>query len=116
MAEVVGSGTVGFDKYWHHVWSGLANGDTGRPVQKSGLERKTVQVTGTFGASGSVTIQGSMDGSTWFTMTDVSGTAATFSAAGGVALAENPRYIRPEVTAGDGTTSLTVAIGASANE
>lgn len=119
MAEEVGYGHVGNDKYWLHTWPNLDNTDTGRPVRKSDLAVKTVQVTGTFGAGGEVTIQGSNDGTTWFTMTTTDATgaaAATFSAAGGAKLVENPRYIRPNITGGDGTTDLTVTIGASAAE
>jgi len=46
-------------------------------------------------------------------LTDPQGTALSFTAGGLSTILQNPKYVRPNVTAGDGTTSLTVAIGAS---
>lgn len=91
-------------------WLALANGDTGFPDSSGRLSDKSVQVTGTFGAGGSVTIQGSNDGgTTWFTLNDPSaGTDLTFTTAGGFEILENVELIRPNVTAGDGTTALNV--------
>lgn len=72
---------------------------------------RCVQVTGTFGAGGSVTIQGSNDdGTTWSTLKDAFGTALTFTSAGIAQITELPQYIRPSVTAGDGTTAINVRI------
>ena len=93
------------------LWSGLLNGDDGSAESTSRLSDKTVQVNGTFGAGGSVTIQGSNDGINWFTLTEADGTTpATYTAAALAQLLENPLYVRPLVTAGDGTTSLTVTL------
>lgn len=67
-----------------------------------------VQVTGTLGVGGSITFEGSLDGTTFFALTQADGaTAATFTALGGAAINGTPRFIRARVTAGDGTTSLT---------
>lgn len=66
--------------------------------------------TGTFGSGGSVQLEGSNDGVNWFKLSPAALTAAGSFAALGVT--EVPKYIRPNVTAGDGTTSITV-IGAA---
>lgn len=93
------------------VWSGLLNGDTGTPVYFADYSDKTFQVKGTFGAAGSVAIEGSSDGgTTWASLHDPQGNAIAQTAASIEMIAENPLLVRPNVTAGDGTTSLTVII------
>lgn len=94
------------------VWTGLLNGDDGSPLEwVDGAADSYVTVSGTFGVGGSVSMQGSADGVTFDTMTEGGGTtAATFTAAGGGPLNGTPRYFRPIVTAGDGTTALTVTL------
>lgn len=93
------------------VWSGLLNGDTGAPFEHADYGDKTVQIQGTAGAGLSVTLQGSNDGTNWVALTDPQGNAVTKTAVGALeVVAENPRYIRPNVTAGDGTTDLTVTV------
>lgn len=92
------------------IWDNLLNGDTGSPQSGASLPDKNVQVSGTFGAGGSVNIRGSNDDVSYFTLTDPQGNALVFTAAGMEQIAENPRYISPEVTAGDGSTDLTVTI------
>lgn len=104
------------------TWYPLANGDTGEPLQKAAhLSDKTMQVFGTFGSGGSVTMQGSNDprvmtdpsNAVWFTLVDPQANAITKTSAAGEAILENPRYIRPTVTGGDGTTALAVIIAAT---
>jgi len=94
------------------TWTGLLNGDTGGPVQLPEFPDRTVQVYGTFGAGGSITLEGSCDKTTetptYFALTDPQGNAVTKTAAAAEAFEEAPLLIRPNVTAGDGTTSLTV--------
>lgn len=92
------------------IWTGLLNGDTGLPQTGALLPDKSVQVSGTFGVGGSVSIKGSNDNATWFTLTDPQGNALVFTAAGMEQISENPQHMMPEVTAGDGSTSLTVTI------
>ncbi len=96
----------------------LANGDTGAPIAFASYGDKTMQIFGTFGSGGSVTLQGSNDprvvsdagNAVWFSLVDPQGNAITKTSAAGEALLENPLYIRPSCTAGDGTTSLTVIL------
>jgi hypothetical protein len=91
-------------------WTPLLNGDTGQAAAIGTYADRTVQVSGTFGAGGSVQIEGSNDGVTYATLSDGSGVAIVKTSAGVSLISENPRYIRPRVTAGDGTTSITVTI------
>jgi hypothetical protein len=90
-------------------WAGLLNTDSGAPIEYGFYSDRSVQVVGTFGAGGSVTLQGSNDGgTTWATLLDPAGAALTFTATGLRQVVTLPALTRPLVTAGDGTTSLNV--------
>lgn len=91
-------------------WTGLtkATDDVGEAVKFGSWKDRTVQVTGTFGSGGSVSLKGSNDGVNYVTLTDPNNNSCTFTSSGLKAVTELPLWIRPEVTAGDGTTSLTV--------
>jgi hypothetical protein len=89
-------------------WGPLANGENGNPAQLRKWPTKTVQVFGTFGVGGSVSFQGSNDGVSWATLKDSLGAALTFTSAGLRDILENCAQYRAIVTAGDGTTSLSV--------
>ena len=93
-------------------WTGLtkATDDAGSPVELPNYSDRSVQVTGTFGTGGSVRIEGSLDGTNYATLTDPQGNALDVTAAKIEAISEAVRYIRPRVTAGDGTTTLVVTI------
>lgn len=113
MATVQGAtGYIG-DRYQVYTWAGLANGDVGTWVRAEALIDAVVQVKGTFGSGGTVVLQGSLDGSTPVALTDPLGNALSFTAAGLKAVLENVAWVRPSVTAGDGSTDLTVTFGAS---
>lgn len=91
-------------------WAGLANGVDGSALDQSQYTDKSVQVSGTFGAGGNLRLQGSNDNINWNTLTDPQGAALDITAASIKFVAEATRYIRPLITAGDGTTLLTVTI------
>lgn len=88
------------------LWGGIVNGAVGMPSPRLRYRSVSLQAYGTFGTGGSIKLQGSNDGTNWW---DLSATALT-SAGGFAALGatERPKYIRPSVTAGDGTTALSV--------
>jgi hypothetical protein len=92
------------------TWAGLLNTDDGAPAQWCDYADRCIQVTGTFGTGGSLTIQGSNDGVTWGALSDPQGNALTFTSSKLEQALELPRYVRPIVTAGDGTTSLVCTI------
>lgn len=91
-------------------WSGLLNTDTGAMVELVDYADRTVTITGTFGVNGSITLQGSNNGTVWFPLTDPQANAITKNAAAMELIVETPRYIQPIVTNGDGTTNLAVQI------
>ena len=92
-----------------YKWLAVPNGNQGNAVKLNVYQDRTIQILGTFGAGGSVTIQGSNDGgTTWATLTDPLGNALTFTSAGMKQVTELPYEIRPSVTAGDGTTAIDV--------
>jgi hypothetical protein len=92
------------------TWAALANGDTGEPLAMSQLPDKTVQLTGTLSTGGEMTLQGSNDNTNWFTLSDAGGTDIVLTALDGVTVMENPLYVRPNITNGDGSTDLTVIL------
>lgn len=87
------------------TWPAIINGNQGDAAGGPYITAFFV-VTGTFGAGGSVRLEGSNDGTNWFALSSTALTAAGSFAPLGAA--EHPKFIRPSVTAGDGTTSLTV--------
>jgi hypothetical protein len=94
----------------------MANGDVGDPIVLTKMNDRTVQVTGTFGAGGTVVFTGSNDGVTYLPMRDVFNAVVSATSAKLITLTEVPLYVRPEVTAGDGTTSLTLILTAVGRE
>lgn len=113
MATKAGTGVWVAKRVHKQTWSALANGDDGTWLTGAMLADKTVQVLGTFGAGGSISIEGSNDGGTTAAILNDSrgeGNPVTFTAADIRTILENPERIRPRVTAGDGTTSLSVII------
>jgi hypothetical protein len=99
-------------------WTPLTttNADGGA-IEMPGSADRTIQFLGTFGAGGTIILQGSNvlapvagTDDDWFTLTDPQGNAISKTAAGGEAVLELTRWIRPKVSAGDGTTSLTALL------
>lgn len=115
MATIPVSAVAIAKRTWKFVWAGLANGDVGAGISSSILADKTVQVNGTFGAGGTVSIQGSNNGgTTWGTVHDPGGTALTLTDGTLKTCLENPDMIRPSAV-GDGSTSLTVTVIATSS-
>lgn len=90
------------------TWGSLANGEAGVALEENLWADRSVQVDGTFGVSGSVQLEGSNDGASWYVLTDGQGNPLVFAGAKIEAIAEITRYVRPRITAGDGTTSLAI--------
>jgi hypothetical protein len=99
-----------------YTWTPLTttNAD-GAPIAYAGAGGRTVQVNGTLGAGGTLIVEGSNDGTNWYQLSDLGGTAISFTAAGLKGIREEPLYVRPRVTAGDGTTSLTAVLAVRRN-
>lgn len=91
-----------------YTWAPLTttNAD-GEGAGYPGSGDRAVQVSGTFGAGGTVIVEGTTDGTNWSQLRDPGGTVLSFTAAGLKAILEHVVAVRPRVTAGDGTTSIT---------
>ena len=87
-------------------WTGLLNGDDGAPIQFGAFTDRSIQFVGTFGAGGTIVLEGSNDGVNYVVLTDPQGNNISKTSASIEAISEATRYVRPRVTAGDGTTSL----------
>lgn len=94
-----------------YSWTPLTTTNSdGAPCYYTGAGDRTIQVVGTFGAGGTIVIEGTLDGTNFATLKDAGGTALSLTAAGIRTVLENVLAIRPRVTAGDGTTSLTALL------
>lgn len=91
-----------------YSWLNMANGDDGEPIDGAEWGDRAVQVVGTFGAGGTIVWEGSNDGTNYVTLKDSFNAATSFTGAAIATVIDVPRYCRPRVTAGDGTTSLSV--------
>lgn len=94
------------------TWAGLtfASTDSGDPISLSEFSDKTFQVFGTLGAGGALLIEGSNDGTNWVPLSNRQGTSMSFTTLAMNTSQDRPVWVRPRVTAGDGTTSLTVIV------
>lgn len=92
-------------------WALLTNTNTtGEPFPFASWVDRSVQVTGTFGAGGTLRWEGSNDGTNYYALTDPQGNALDFTTAKIESVIEICALARPRVTAGDGTTSLTCTL------
>lgn len=101
-------GMVNDDSVVMVSWTPLTEADTATPVEMTEYADRCVQVGGTFNG-GTVVIEGSNDGVTYFTLNDVQASAISKTAAALEQIAEVPRYTRPRVSAGTGV-SLTIML------
>ena len=92
------------------VWASMANGDVGGPVVLPAAADKCVQFYGTFGTGGNAVLKGQNGGSNYIALKDPDGNQIAMTAEALVQVRENPLRVRPEITGGDGTTSLTCSI------
>ena len=106
------------DKPAHHAvrfasWSGLLNGDSGAAFGEPSRSDRSVQVGGDFGTGGTVAIEGRNDPAMdWEILHDLQGNLLEIAEAAVFQVAEITAEIRPNVTAGDGDTDLTVIVTA----
>lgn len=101
------------DQTWYAKWPAMGNADTGLAMDMGQYPDRTVGVTGTFGGA-TVTIQGSMDGTTWVTLNDFKGNALTITSANVSLIAESPIHLRAITSGGSGTTVDVWVLGSRA--
>lgn len=92
------------------TWPALATSDEGDAQETLDLADRSAAFTGTFGGA-TATLQGSNDGTNWFTLTDPFGNAVSRTTAGLVQVLEFTRFVRPVVTGGSGA-DITVTLAA----
>lgn len=92
------------------TWAGMANGDYGAVVELANFADRSVQVTGVMGVGGNVRIEGSLNGVDYAPLTDPQGSNLDMNTQKIEAITEVVRYVRPRVTAGDGSTLITVTM------
>lgn len=84
------------------TWETLSETDAdGAGALLLGNGDRTVQVLGTFGG-GTITIEGSLDGTNWQPLQDLEGAALTFTAVGLKGILESPPWIRPVIAGATG--------------
>lgn len=87
----------------------LMQDEIGAPLAFAEYADRSVQVAGVFGAGGTVTLEGSNDGTHWATLADPQGYPLVMTTNKIEAILECVRFVRP-VAVGDGTTNLTVLV------
>lgn len=92
------------------TWTEIGQSDTTIAVQLGAFPDRSVQVVGDFSGAASLTIEGSNDGTNYEVLTDPQGDSLTFTAAGLKAIVEIPRYIKPVLASGDGSTDIDVIL------
>lgn len=96
------------DRLVRHSWT-LAQDETGNAVSWAVHADRSVQVSGTFGGA-SVSIDGSNDGANYVPLNDAQGNVLTISSAKIEQVLELALLVRPKITGGDGTTSITITL------
>lgn len=92
------------------TWTAVTNADSCQAISLPEYSDRSVQVLGTFNAA-SVAVQGSNDGGTTFApLNDPTSTVIAITAAGIKAVLENTDQIKPVITGGGASQSLTVAM------
>lgn len=89
------------------TWEGLLLGDVGDALPFSQFTDKSVQVVGTFGGA-TLRLEGSNNGNDWAVLTDPQGNDLLITTAKIEMVTEATAYVRPNISGGDGTTSLSV--------
>jgi hypothetical protein len=93
-----------------YIWKDILNGGTADAITPLEYTNAAVQVTGVPNG-GTITIQGSIDGTNFTTLHDVSNSALSFAAAGGPTnILEHVPYIQPVLASGWASTDLNVYV------
>lgn len=94
------------------VWTDLTDADTALAERLPHMAEKSVQVDVTAGTP-TCLIEGSNDNTTFTTLHDPSNAVLSFSADGLEEILENPEDIRPRISAGTGTVTVTIVAHAN---
>lgn len=86
------------------TWATIGDSDTCTHIPMSGAADRSVQISGTFN-SATVVMQGSNDGTNWFSLTDPQGNAISKTSASIEQIEELTRYIRPSSSGGSSSST-----------
>lgn len=91
-------------------WTPVTNADTFLPCGPGASARDmVVEVTGTFGGA-TIVLQGSMDGTNWYGVNNLDGSAISLTGAGSSEVRTSWPRMRFNASGGDGTQSLTARL------
>ena len=91
------------------TWQNMLNGDVGAEVSYTLHQDRSVQVVGTLGVGGSVTMNGSNDGINFVPLTDLRGNNLVLTAPRIEQIEDCSFALKPSVV-GDGSTNVTVIL------
>lgn len=87
------------------TWTGITESDTCAAIGLLGWKPMAAQITGTFGSSTTV-MQGSIDGTNYYTLVDGGGSNWSKTSAGAQSLRDNTYLIRPSASGGTGQSTI----------
>lgn len=90
-------------------WDALDGVNTGAMADMGGSRDRTVSFVGTWDSATAI-LQGSNDGSVWFTLNDYLGVDISATGNAMFLVAETPRYIRPVTSGGGASTNVDVIV------
>ncbi|KKK95752.1 hypothetical protein LCGC14_2669650 [marine sediment metagenome] len=93
-----------------HTWQLSTSDATGDSINHPGASDRTIQFVANTAGGAIVIMEGSHDGSTWFTLTDGQGNAISFTDSGGEMIAENMLFYRPRLSVGGSGADWTVLL------
>lgn len=100
----------GFEDFVNKItWSDAAAADTFQAVNVAAHTLKSVQIGGTFD-SATVVIQGSLDGTTYFTLSDLAGSAISKTSAALEGIQEHVVWIKPATSGGGVNSAVDVVL------
>lgn len=98
-----------------YVWTGLLNGDYGEAISVPALADRSVQMLGALGTGGAISMYGSnkvnpdlTTDTDWGVLNDPQANALVLTALKFESIQEPSVWLRPKVTAGNGSTNLSI--------
>jgi hypothetical protein len=94
-------------------WTGLTDGDDGDPLPTDTIVQymdRTFQINGTFGSGGTLVIEGTNDGTNWYTLDDPQGIPLSITTAGIYQVIQVTLKMRPRVSAGTGVNLIVTGL------
>lgn len=93
-----------------HTWQLLTADAIGNEIQRPGASDRTVQFVGANWGAATAILEGSLNKTNWFTLTDGQGNAISFTDDGGEMISENVLWIRPRLSVGGTLADVTVLL------